>query len=125
MLESIKYYTHGLSIFFIQKNAKSNRKSRSRSRSRSLTLYRPKSDRDIQSWSYSNYQAKHESEYLTHFYLKYVYIPPGISLEDFLNFVRNRVSRAATPAFIRILAYKSKYSEVHISVGMKYDHDAK
>ena len=48
-------------------------------------------------WQYSHYQGLDDSEYLVHFYLKYVYFPPELEIDDFIEYVRNRINRASPP----------------------------
>ncbi len=45
-------------------------------------------------WSYSHYQGQDDSEFAIHFYLKHVYFPSELKIEEFLNYVRDRVNRA-------------------------------
>ncbi len=78
-------------------------------------------------WKYSHYHGSDESEFLIHFYLKYVYFSNEIDIDEFIEYVRNRISRAASPQFVRIVQYNKKYKEVKLAIGkinilgMKYD----
>lgn len=112
------------------------RKYRSRSKSpcRNQKSHKPEQhapQRHVRNgWQYSHYHGSEESEFMIHFYLKYVYFSTEIEIDSFIDYVRNRISRAALPQFIRIVQYNKKHKEVKLAIGntinsgMKYDQDA-
>lgn len=69
-------------------------------------------------WQYSHYQGQDDSEYLVHFYLKYVFFPAEMEIDEFIEYVRARINRAAIPQFIRIIQYDKKYKEVKLAIGI-------
>ena len=73
--------------------------------------------RPVKQWQYSHYQGADESEFLIHFYLKYVFFSLEMNIDEFIDYVRNRISRAAAPQFVRIVQYNKKYKEVKLAVG--------
>jgi hypothetical protein len=44
-----------------------------------------------------------------------------MEIDEFIEYVRARINRAATPQFIRIIQYDKKYKEVKLAIGMKFD----
>ena len=76
-------------------------------------------------WHPSRYRKEDESEFKVHFYLNQVFLNPKISIDEFLKNVRERVNKVGQSEIIQILRYDNRTKLTNVSIGMKFDAEAK
>lgn len=74
-------------------------------------------------WFLCKNQERAESQFRVHFYLCGLLIPRSESLEDFLDYVRDRISKIGIPQIVQIYQ-KVDDRHVDVLVGMRYDFQA-